>query len=127
VGKGKKHHEITNKVSLDWANGEEVMYRTAMPGDKLPPIQTTLQYILDDLVPEWEVLFARRNADYGDGAAVLGIRGQYSDMNRKMTKLKRSLWDGYQLTGEQPREILMDLIGHCFLTIDMLDTLPEPD
>jgi hypothetical protein len=85
-----------------------------------PP--STLEYIMDELVPEWQVQFAGKNADYGaESAAILGAAGQYADMNRKMTKLKRSLWDGEDLTGEQPREILLDLIGHCFLTIDMID------
>lgn len=82
---------------------------------------TTFDYIMDDLIPEWQVLFSSKHGDYGDGATYLGTAGQFADIYRKVTKLKRSLWDGEALNGEQPREVLLDLIGHCFLTIDMID------
>ena len=66
-------------------------------------------------------LFLRRNRDYGDAAEELGPKAQFVDMNRKFRKLKRGLWEGEELVGESTREICMDLIGHCLLTIDMLD------
>ena len=71
--------------------------------------------------PEWAAQFTKKSNDYGDTADDLGAAGQYSDMSRKMGKLKRALWEGKTLTGEQPREILLDLIGHCFLTIHYID------
>lgn len=75
----------------------------------------------DSIVLEFLEMFEQKNKDYGDSAAdVLGPAGQFADIWRKIAKLKRSLWDGESLVGEQPEEILMDLIGHCFLTIDML-------
>lgn len=81
-----------------------------------------MTYIMDRLVPEWSRLFAQKQHDYGEnGHEDLGIRAQFVDINRKTHKLRRALWDGVELQGEQPREILMDLIGHCFLTIDLLD------
>ena len=81
------------------------------------------QYNGDDesIVGEFVELFEQKNKDYGDdNANILGPKGQFADIWRKIGKLKRAMWDGQSLTGEQPEEILMDLIGHCFLTIDML-------
>lgn len=84
--------------------------------------------IRDFLVPEFIAHQQEKAADYNgslvpgmENADVLGVRGQYADIWRKIAKLKKALWDGEELTGEQPREILLDLIGHAFLTIDMLD------
>lgn len=83
------------------------------------------QYIRDVLMPEWLEQFQRKAADYNDNQnenhRVLGVRGQFADIWRKIGKLKKALWEGQPLVGEQPREILMDLIAHCFLTIAMLD------
>lgn len=83
--------------------------------------------IATHLMPEWLRLFAAKNADYGDGAKVLGVRGQYADINRKMLKLKRSLWDGDQLQFEDSDEVIMDLIGHLFLTLDMIRFKEQTD
>jgi hypothetical protein len=78
-------------------------------------------YICADLVPEWEKLFVEKNSGYGEGHRDLGIKAQYVDIHRKVSKLRRAFWDGEELTGEQPREVLLDLIGHCFLAISLLD------
>lgn len=83
-----------------------------------------LREIVAGHLPAWAELFARKNSEYQDGsggAFTLGERGQFSDMYRKMIKLKAALWDGNesQLTTEGVEEILMDLIGHCFLTLEM--------
>lgn len=84
-----------------------------------------LAYIRDNLVAEWWELYESKALDYNDGPAenhrVLGIRGQFSDLWRKMGKLKKAIWDGKPLATEQPREILMDQISHCFLMIAMMD------
>lgn len=87
--------------------------------------------IISKLVPEWVEHQKLKGADYNtisaagepifENADVLGIRGQFSDIWRKIWKLKKGMWDGETLVAEQPREILMDLIGHCFLAIDMID------
>jgi hypothetical protein len=79
------------------------------------------QHILGVLLPEWEAMFRRKQRDYGGDANRLGVKGAFVDIHRKEGKLKRAIWDGQKLEGEQPREILMDLIGHCFLTITALD------
>lgn len=79
-----------------------------------------LRSIALDLMPEWLQLFADKNKDYGAGSSFeLGIRGQYSDIHRKMIKLKRSMWEGEDLGFEDEDEIIMDLIGHLFLTLHM--------
>jgi len=72
-------------------------------------------------LPEWAELFFRKNAEYGENASVLGDRGQFADMWRKMGKLKTAMWDGHEdkLVSEGVDEILMDLIGHCFLTLQI--------
>lgn len=80
------------------------------------------RYIITKLGPEWTERFIEANRHYGGGNAdSLGVRGQFADIWRKIGPLKRALWEGEELTREQPREILMDLIGHCMLTIAMLD------
>lgn len=80
-----------------------------------------LRGILTEHLPEFLRLFIRKNNEYGENASTLGPRGQFSDMYRKMIKLRTALWDGNedQLTSESVEEILMDLIGHCFLTMRM--------
>lgn len=80
--------------------------------------------IVSEMLPAWAELFARKNAEYQDGigsAFALGERGQFSDIYRKMMKLKLAMWEGKEdeLTSEGVDEILMDLIGHCFLTLVM--------
>lgn len=84
--------------------------------------------IINDLLPEFAEHQRLKAKDYNgslvpgvENADVLGARGQYAELWRKMAKLKKSMWDGEALVGEQPREILLDFIGHCFLAIDMLD------
>ena len=87
--------------------------------------------IIDQLVPEWIDHQSRKAIDYNsrkaesgmdfEPAEVLGVKGQFAEVWRKIWKLKKAMWDGEELLQEQPREILLDLIGHCFLAIDMLD------
>lgn len=84
--------------------------------------ENDLQYISEILLPEWLEKFELANHDYGNApGAVLGVKGEFAEISRKTLKLKRALWDGVELIGEQPREILTDLIGHCYLAITRLD------
>ena len=70
-------------------------------------------------------LFIKKNAEYGSGeqssGTYLGARGQFADIWRKIGKLKIGLWDGNeaQLTTESVDEILRDMIGHCFLALQL--------
>jgi hypothetical protein len=83
-------------------------------------------YIMTCLVDEWINTFKQKRQDYQDAHRELGVKAQFVDINRKVVKLRRSMWEGHELVGEQPREILMDLIGHCFLAIDLLDEEVRP-
>lgn len=84
--------------------------------------------IAERIMPEWLALFARKNRDYGSGSAYeLGVRGQYSDIHRKMIKLKRAMWDGEQLDFEDTDEIIKDLISHLFLTLHMFGLQREAE
>lgn len=61
--------------------------------------------------------FLTKSVDYGDVFNELGLAGQYSDMHRKMYKLKRAMWEGRPLKGEQPEEILEDLLGNILISL----------
>lgn len=93
------------------------MKRIVMPG--VPP----LEYIMGQLLQEFAAKFEANNREYGNMHQELGIRAQYVDMHRKMGKLRRALWEDTPTSSwrEGPREIVMDLIGHCFLTLEIMD------
>lgn len=80
----------------------------------------SIEMLIDEAWAGAHALFYNKMADYGEPPFDLGAAGQYSDMHRKMRKLKRALWDGQTLTGEQPLEICQDLMGHLALTIAFL-------
>lgn len=61
-----------------------------------------------------------RDADGFNPAEVLGLKGQFAEIWRKVWKLKNALWDGRELRREGPEEILSDLMAHCALAIAML-------
>lgn len=87
-----------------------------------------LNVIATRIMPEWLALFQRKNRDYGSGSAYeLGVRGQYSDIYRKMIKLKRAMWDGHDLDFEDTEEIIKDLISHLFLTLHMFGLQREAE
>jgi|SRR5262245_4665688 len=79
------------------------------------------RYVFEKLMPEWSVYFTGKNMGYASDGNDLGSKGIVPDIDRKAKKIKRAVWDGEILTGEQPREILFDLIGHCFLMAAELD------
>lgn len=79
-----------------------------------------VQELIEQDLPRFLELFISRSREYGDdNKFVLGSRGQFADMWRKFGKLKTGIWEGNetQLTSESVDEILMDLLGHCFLTL----------
>jgi hypothetical protein len=73
--------------------------------------------MLTEIAPEVLTLFASKAYDYGDTFLALGVKGQFSDINRKFLKLKQAVWEDRELMGEQPEEIVMDMIGHCLLML----------
>lgn len=69
-----------------------------------------------------------KSKDYGEGEAeFLGPAGQFAEIYRKIPKLKRAMWEGKTLSGEQPAEILMDLMAHCALAVAMLGVDSQTD
>jgi hypothetical protein len=79
---------------------------------------------IKDIDHGWYQQFTERFLEYGEGAAdELGLAGQWGDLHRKVAKLKRELWcgDDRVQTRESAREVLLDIIGHAFLAIDMID------
>lgn len=77
------------------------------------------QAIFEEIVPEAVAFFKSKTLDYRGGPAflLLGARGQFSDINRKFWKLYQAIWEGQELDGEQPEEIVKDFIGHAFLLL----------
>jgi hypothetical protein len=68
--------------------------------------------------------FARKHAEYGEGAADdLGLAGQWGDLHRKTAKLRREMWGGDPIedASEDAAQILQDIIGHAILAIDMIE------
>ena len=80
-----------------------------------------LDYIKQFTMDEWLRQFQMKNKDYSSDNWSLGPKAIFVDIWRKVNKLKRGLWDGKPLIYEQPRELLMDIIGHCFLAIAKMD------
>jgi hypothetical protein len=78
-------------------------------------------YICEELWPRFRARFLEKNAGYGDMHNDLGTKAQFVDLNRKTAKLRRALWDGKDIGPESAEEVLYDLIGHCFLTLDLMD------
>lgn len=76
--------------------------------------------MIERILPELVSRLRTKSADYGDVFMELGIKGQYSDMHRKMRKLKKALWDGEDLKGEQADEILSDLFGNVLIALYLM-------
>lgn len=64
-------------------------------------------------------LFIRKSNVYGDpDGEDLGLKGQYADMHRKWKLLKRAMWEGETIAGDEGlEERLMDFFGHILLSI----------
>lgn len=81
-----------------------------------------VQQVTEDF-REFIQLFDQKSREYGsENAFVLGSAGQFADIWRKIGKLKTALWDKKpeQLTSEGTEEIIHDLMGHLFLTLQCL-------
>jgi len=76
--------------------------------------------IVAEVLPNVLTLFLAKNRDYGDthlDHMRLGPKAQFVDIWRKVGKLKRAVWDGVPMAGEQPDEIFADFVGHSLLAI----------
>lgn len=84
--------------------------------------------MINDILPGLIENFYNKSGDYGPAGFVdLGIKGQFSDMWRKMVKLKRSLWDGFELRYEDVDEIMSDLFGHLMISLYLLRVPSQPE
>lgn len=77
----------------------------------------TSREIMEEHLRRWFELFMEKQVDYGDRGDDLGLAGQYAELHRKIGKLKRAMWDGVDLAGEPLEQVLLDMIGHCFLSL----------
>lgn len=108
---------------MELSSDEEVLaYALGVGPEAWEQIGPQARRIIGEILPIFVSKFVKANLHYGpDNANVLGPAGQFADIWRKIGPLRRSLWEGQELTREQPDQICMDLIGHLFLTIDMLE------
>lgn len=93
-----------------------------------PP--TDVDYITSKLLAEIESKMLKDANEYGTtNHRVLGEKGQFADIWRKIGKLKRAMWEDADTSDwrESPRTIAMDLIGHLLLTIAMWDRAEEAE
>jgi hypothetical protein len=86
-----------------------------------PPTDQASQ-VLIDILPKLIENFLRKNADYASSgdfntSELLGSKGQFAELWRKIGKLKGAMWDGKKLVHEQTDEILEDLGGHVLLAL----------
>lgn len=77
--------------------------------------------IVSRLAPEFLDLFLRKNRKYRKVGNDLGERGVFPDINRKVGIIRDRIWDDGEEEGEPTREVIMDLIGHLFLMLHMID------
>ncbi len=105
-----------NFQTLCWLGDDEAQFPTKIA-----------ERIFREHFPDWARLFVEKNAHYGELSNDLGVKAQFVDIYRKVGPLKRILWDGEKLPGEGAEEMLKDLIGHCFLTLDLLAQAEYPE
>lgn len=74
------------------------------------------------LVGEFEERFRGWNKEYPP-ERTLGVRAEWHGLHRKVMKLKGPIWDGTDASQwrEDPRTILMEIVGHAFLAIASID------
>lgn len=81
--------------------------------------------VYDDVMNQGQIAiqrFKEKSGDYPpEGFQFLGAKGQFSDIARKVFKLKKAIWEGKPLKGEQPHEVVQDLMGHCMLLLYLLE------
>lgn len=111
----------------DISIGDTQAFQAILPAG-YPYEGTDLGHILTTLMPDMAEQLIRAGKHYGyTNHQKLGIKAQAVDIWRKTDPLMRALWYGEELTRETPRQIAMDLIGHLFLTIAMMDRDSDED
>lgn len=114
-----EHYALTASLSVPVPTPEADYIHITCDGS------TPVDDLLKRHLPEVIALFRQKAKDYSADnmftADLLGSRGQFGDLWRKIPKLYKGLWLREKLNGEQPAEILADFIGHCFLALGFLD------
>jgi hypothetical protein len=79
------------------------------------------KYIIGEILPDWVNHFLSKNVDYGDQHREIGLGeiGEFVGIWRKLYKLKRAIVDKQPMQNENVDEMLYDLIGQCFLLLDI--------
>lgn len=90
--------------------------------ENLTPVH---RVILRDIVPVVLNDFVVAGNDYRNAHDLLGVKGQFSDINRKFWKLYNAIWLDQPLTREGVDQVVADIIGHCFLLLYHLN--PDGD
>lgn len=115
------------KLSIDYGYPIEPQI-SAIAMEDIVPIDSDLWRILNEYLPEIDARMRISGEHYGyETHNDLGLRGQYVDMYRKWCMLKRIMWEGHKTTREPLREILMDMIGHCLLSVAVVDKGVDPE
>jgi hypothetical protein len=97
-------------------NGNATTYVVNLPDGDCPAVYG----LMISRIPSLAEKFLVAGSDYGEAFRELGLRGQYSDMHRKMAKLKRAIWDGQPLARESVEEVLGDLFGHILIALYLI-------
>lgn len=91
------------------------------------PVEVTPQarFILEEILPDAVTLFVKKNRNYTQHGRNIsenfGTKGQFMKMYDKVGKLWAPFWEEkVDLEGEQPEEILQDLLGHVLLALYFL-------
>jgi hypothetical protein len=114
-------HELAAGVYGEDEVNEHKQIVLALPIKAIPPTEACHFIFGDEInqafLVDWCMQFIKKQMDYGDSANDLGMEGQYAELHRKIGKLRRAMWEGKPLVNEGLEEVLMDLIGHCFLSL----------
>lgn len=84
------------------------------------------QWVVTHGIRQFLESFLPKNHDYADNNFALGSGGEANELKKKVLKLYRNMVDGVELRGEQPDELLNDIIGHAFLAKFLLQGDDEP-
>jgi len=117
-------HDIANLEPKPWPAGklrvQAIKDANMIRIEVTNPPTNEAERILMDTLPAVLAKFLEKNKDYGDGDEMrcLGAKAEFVRLWNKAAKLKRALWDGEPLAGEQSDEIMSDMIGHLLLALN---------
>jgi hypothetical protein len=117
----------TDILNRGWSSPGKPIATAGSSGDKPLKIERyhtlVASYIFGILEPEWSDQFEKRNAEYGEYDAELGTLGEMVEIHRKYKKLKRAFIEKADTSdwAESPRQVAMDMIGHLYLLIAVID------